>query len=214
MVSLVSNPKLADFVISEASAQRSRKNARILQTGVAVLSGTLLSAAAAGQGAFERDDDATGNFTSSSVAVASAAQTGLYEIEFTSPTAFTVTAPDGSTVGTGATGTAFNTGGLTFTLTAGATAAVAGDRAYIAAVEATELYRPFDTGTGDAIAILYNHLPAATGMSRAVVFDRDCEVNRHALTGLTDAAVAMLDAKGIRVRGTPNLGHVSTPALD
>lgn len=47
MPSLVSNPPLADFILSEASGQRSRNNATITQTGAAIKSGTVLMAGAA-----------------------------------------------------------------------------------------------------------------------------------------------------------------------
>ena len=66
---------------------------------------------------------------------------------------------------------------------------------------------------GPADAVLYNWLPAKTGDSDAVGFVRDAELNRFELVGLDEPAVADLATKGLIVRGTPNLPHVSTPAL-
>lgn len=66
---------------------------------------------------------------------------------------------------------------------------------------------------GPAEAILYTQCVAATGDVEVVVFDRNCEVRRGALTGLDADAEADLLALGIKVRGTAGLPHVSTPAL-
>ena len=49
MATLISNPPLADFILSEASGQRSRENAVVTQTGAAIPSGTLLMAGTAGK---------------------------------------------------------------------------------------------------------------------------------------------------------------------
>jgi hypothetical protein len=57
------------------------------------------------------------------------------------------------------------------------------------------------TGTQTATGLLYTALPAATGDVKAVVFARDCEVTRAALTGLTTNAVADLATRGVLVRG-------------
>lgn len=76
----------------------------------------------------------TGNFTCGSVTVANLTLPGAYVATFTSATAYTVVGPLGNTIGSGATGTAFSAGGLGFTITAGATAAVAGDRFTITVV--------------------------------------------------------------------------------
>lgn len=46
---LYSNPPLADFILSEASGQRSRDNVVVTQTGDAIESGTLLSKGAGGK---------------------------------------------------------------------------------------------------------------------------------------------------------------------
>lgn len=67
----------------------------------------------------------TGNGTMATVTATTAAA-GNYTVSFTSSTAFSVTGPGGS-VGTGTVGTAFNTGGLAFTITAGVTPFSSGD---------------------------------------------------------------------------------------
>lgn len=78
----------------------------------------------------------TGNGTFGTVTgVTTQTQIGTYDITFTAATAFTVTAPDGSTA-TGSTGSAFSGLGLGFTITAGGTAMVAGDGFTLTSVDA------------------------------------------------------------------------------
>lgn len=95
----------------------------------------------------------TGNFTSSAVTAAANTLTGAYTGTFTAATTYNVVAPGGAAVGSGVLATPFAAGGLGFTLTAGATPAVAGDSftitvaasgAEVAIVEGTdyELNRP------------------------------------------------------------------------
>lgn len=211
---LYSKPKLVDFILSEANGQRSRENIVVAQDGDEVVSGTVLARVAAGTATFTMSADATGNPTSGTVVVGGAAQGGNYVVEFTAPTKFTVEAPDGSTVGTGTVGTPFNKGGLTFTLAAGANAAVAGDTAAISVTVAGATYVPYEAGvTGSAAGVLYNHLPAATGNTKAVGFVRDCEVKATALTGSTPAAVTSMAGLGIVVRADGPVGTIATPAL-
>jgi hypothetical protein len=70
----------------------------------------------------------TGNGTFGTITPTAAPGTsiGAYSVVFTAATAFTVTAPDGTTA-TGTTGVAFSALGIGFTITAGGTAFVAGD---------------------------------------------------------------------------------------
>ena len=88
---------------------------------------------------------------------------------------------------------------------------MAGDTATLQVIPADDNYLPY-TGTGTAVAILYSHLPAATGLKAAVAFTGDCEVKRSALTGLTAAAEDDLKKVGIKVRGQFAPG-IHTPAL-
>ena len=213
--SLISKPRVKAVILAEASGQRSRENIVVTQTGTALESGTLLTRVDTGTAAFAMDAGATGNPTASAITVGAAANPGEYVIEFTAATKFTVEDPNGKTIGTGTTGTEFSKGGLTFTLTAGGTAAVAGDTAKITVDAGSGKYVAYTAAgaAGPADAVLYNWLPAKTGDSDAVGFVRDAELNRFELVGLDATAVADLATKGLIVRGTPGLPHVSTPAL-
>lgn len=70
---------------------------------------------------------------------------------------------------------------------------------------ATGKWVPYDDvgtdGSEVAAGILYTALPIGTGDVKAVMFVRDCEVVRAALTGLNANGEADLAAKGIIVRG-------------
>jgi len=212
MPALYSNPPLADFVLSEASGQRSRDNIMVLQTGAAVPSGTVLTVKTAGVGEFAHDDAAVGNSTIGAITVGAAAKNGVYLLDFTSPTAFSVYDPAGTLVGSGTLGVSFNLGGLTFTLTAGATAHAIGDNANIDVTPAAYTYGAA-TGVESQDAILYSKLPAQTGSFEAVAFTGSCEVKRTALVGLTAAGEITLAARGIKVRGRQGIPGISTPAL-
>lgn len=213
--SLTSTPRVKAVIISEASNQRSRENIVVTQTGTALASGTLLTKVDAGAGTFAMDAGATGNPTAGTIVIGAAAVPGVYVIEFTAATKFTVEDPNGKTIGTGTLGTAFNKAGVGVTLTAGTTPAVAGDTATITVAAGSGKYIAYTANgaAGPADAVLYNWLPAKTGDSDAVAFVRDAELNRFELTGLDAAGQADLAKKGLIVRGTAGLPHVSTPAL-
>ncbi len=76
----------------------------------------------------------TGNGAVSAVVVdATAAQNGSYSVQFTGATAFNVYDANGRALLAGKTGVAYVDGGLSFTITAGGTAFVAGDSISIVA---------------------------------------------------------------------------------
>lgn len=205
MTILTSTPRLAEFVLNEASGQRSRENIVVTQSGSAVPSGTLLtqSGDTATTGTATATAGNTGNPTFGTIAVGAAGKVGAYVLKFTAATKFDVEDPDGVVIGSGTTGVAFSKAGVGFTLTAGGTPAVAGDEFTIAVAAGTGKYIPYTAAgaAGPADAILYNWLPAKTGDASAVGFVRDCEVNRFALTGLDATAEAQLKNRGVIVRG-------------
>ena len=213
--SLLSTPRVKAVIISEASNQRSRENIVVTQTGTALASGTLLTQVDAGAGTFAMAAGATGNPTAGTITIGAAAIPGVYVIEFTAATKFTVEDPNGKTIGTGTLGAAFSKAGVGVTLTAGATPAVAGDTATITVAAGSGKYIAYTANgaAGPADAVLYNWLPAKTGDAKAVGFVRDAELNRGELTGLDAAGQADLAKKGLIVRGTASLPTVSTPAL-
>jgi hypothetical protein len=69
----------------------------------------------------------TGNATAGTMSATSAAVPGVYRALFTAATAFNLISPDGDIGKVGATGAAYTAFGVTLTITAGGTAAIAGD---------------------------------------------------------------------------------------
>jgi hypothetical protein len=213
---LFSNPRIVSFILSEASAFRSRENGIVTQTGTEVKSGTLLTKVdTATTGSAAATAGNTGNPTFGTITVGAAGKPGAYKLTFTAATKFDVEDPDGVKIGSGTTGVAFSKSGVGFTLTAGGTPAVAGDEFTITVATGTGKYIPYTAAgaAGPADGICYTHLPAATGDAKAVVITDDCEVNRALLTGLDATGEADLRKRGIKVRGTAGLPTVSTPAL-
>lgn len=210
--------KIRPFILTEGPGMRSRDNILLAVTiGVTILSGTLLSKQDnATTGTYAAVAGNTGNFTASAVTVGARAMPGVYNLTFTGATTYDVEDPQGVKVGSGKTGVAFNKGGLQFTVTAGATPAVAGDSATITIAAGTGVYVPFaaDGSTGPAAAILYRSVisPKETGTVKAVGYTRDCEVKFNELTGLAGTAQADLDARGIVVRGKTVMS-INSPAL-
>jgi len=215
MSALYDSPKLVAFVLSEANGWGSRENGVVTQAGTEIKSGTVLAQVDAGAGTFAMDAGATGNPTAGTITIGAAAIPGVYAVEFTAATKFTVEDPNGKTIGTGTLGSAFSKAGVGVTLTAGATPAVAGDTATITVAAGTGKYIAYtaNAAAGPAAAILYSGLDAATGDVKAVVMTNNCEVSRNLLTGLDATAEAALKLLGIKVRGATSLPYVSTPAL-
>lgn len=115
------------FLVSEANGHLSREQIT-LKSGMKYLAGMVLGKVVTGTSASVATIGTnTGDGTFGDISLVSTpTQVGNYDVTFTAATAFTVTAPNGQTA-TGATGTAFSGLGIGFTITAGATAMVAGD---------------------------------------------------------------------------------------
>lgn len=150
---------------------------------------TLSSAANAGN---------TGNGTIGSTSVAGYAATpGVYSVEFDDATHFVVSAPNGAEIGHGTTGVAFKAGGLSFTITAGGTAFVAGDSFAITVAPGSGLYKPWDPANTDGSQIVAGILGATKDVTLAdkpcAVFAWGGEVNLSELifpTGANSAVIA------------------------
>lgn len=150
---IVSRKVIGDWLKSEETngSRYSRDNIVIAKGSGKLLTGTVLGLLAVGAALASLEVDNTGNGTIAAGTVGAGAQLGTYRISFTSATDFTVTDPSGDTVGSGTVDTAFNTGGVAFTITAGTTAFAAGDEGAITIDPGSGKYVPFDpAGTGGA----------------------------------------------------------------
>lgn len=90
----------------------------------------------------------TGDATSGAVTVTDEAEIGAHVALFTAATKFNLQTPSGKVLKQGTTGVAYSAGGLSFTITAGATPAVAGDSITITVVQ-KNVPIPGVTWTGD-----------------------------------------------------------------
>ncbi|MFP5515462.1 MAG: head decoration protein [Alphaproteobacteria bacterium] len=205
--------RTGEFLLSEAQGYRSREQIT-LDVGAVYAPGSVLGKVTVGTATATAKVGNAGNGTLGAVTVG-AAKPGAYAVTFIEPAtnagSFQVEDPDGVNVGTGAVGTAFTGGGLTFTIADGATDFAAGDQFKITVAAGSgrfKLWNPANTdGSETAVAVLYAEVDATAGAQRGVGFVRDAEVNGQILTfftGATDnqkaAAAAQLAASGIIVR--------------
>ena len=150
---IVSRKVIGDWLKSEETngSRYSRDNIVIAKGSGVLITGTVLALLSVGAALASLEVDNTGNGTIAAGSVGAGAQIGTYRILFTSATAFDVTDPSGDAVGSGTVGTAFNSGGVSFTITAGSTAFTAGDEGAITVDPGSGKYVPFDpAGTGGA----------------------------------------------------------------
>lgn len=185
---IIENRHSAGFLISEdVPGRRSRDQVTLKQQSAKpTMAGTVLGKyiVSAAAPTYAAQAGNTGNFTSSAVVESSGASVGVYRIEFIAATVYTVFDPTGNFLGEGNLGTAFSAGGMTFTLTAGLTAAVAGDGGTITVVAHASAgkYDVLDltatTGLETPAAILFNTWADATGADTSItVITRAAEVN-------------------------------------
>jgi hypothetical protein len=198
---------VGEFILSEANNVRSREKGIVTISGNQKLrSGQVLTRTESGVPAPTASPKGSnvGNGTVGAITAAGAAKPGTYKLTFIEPGAnggaFNVEDPRGVSIGTGNVGTAFNSGGLGFTVADGATDFVAGDQFTITVQQGVTKYVA-RSGSGDADAILYNHVThGINGDEEVTVFVRDCEVNSQVMVGLDQSAINQLAEKGIIVR--------------
>lgn len=200
-----------EAILSEANGHRSREGV-ILGGKVAACSllallatvGAVSATAAAAAG-----NTGNGAITVASPAVTAKAKNGEYSLIFTGATTFDVEDPDGKKIGSGTSGTAFSKE-IKFTLAAGSTANVAGDRYTITvAVETGDLeavpFNPAGTDGSEKPTAMAIH-PGESGEKIAAIV-RDAELNVNCIewpAGITAdqkaAAITNLRIAGIIAR--------------
>lgn len=213
MAPIAKRPGTANYLVSEAkNLYRSRDAGTVINESATdiLLPGSLLGRLTTGTAAATADSGNTGNPTVGTITVTSEALIGAYVLTFLTATTFSVARPDGALLANGATGVAYDQGGLGFTVTAGATPAVEGDAFTIAVSQRVGDYTRHTLGASDGsqtvAGILFEEVaPGAT--EERTVTRRDCEVNGPHLiyaAGSTaaqiDTANAALLALGIVVR--------------
>jgi len=116
----------------------------------------------------------TGNGTVGGLSIGTAAEVGAYALKATSATSFALTDPNGNTVGTVTAGTAFTSNQLALTVTAGATAFVAGDVFTLTVSAASNEYslcvRTATDGSQTPTAILVDDVDATSAAVTAGIY--------------------------------------------
>ena len=206
--------RLGDVLKREFDPFYNRETASI--TGGSNLAiGTLVSkvGSSSGTATATANGGNTGNGAMGSITVGTGAIDGTYTLTITSAAAdaggFTLADPNGSTVGTGDVGSAFDAGGLTFTLADGSTDFAEGDSFTIAVVsDQAGQYTEYTNGT--AAGVLLEAADASAADVQAVILARGpAVVARGKLVGLDTAGEADLAALGIIVRDEVDGGPVA-----
>lgn len=143
----------------------------------------------------------TGDATSSAVTCNGyAPRAGVYTVEFTAATKFVMEDPDGVVIGHGTEGSAFSAGGLSFTITAGATAFVASDAFAITVAGGSGKYAQWNPaavdGSQTAAGILFLEKDATSVEKTSLAIVRQAEVNASELVWLSTLAPGMV-AEGL-----------------
>jgi len=125
-------------------------NGTAVAIGVGTVLGSFIASPVVTPGAMVGTGNATGG-TASATANAFL-QLGTYTVSMLTATTFVVLDPQGKSIGTGATTVAFKANGLVFTITAGATPAVAGDTLPIV-VTGTTKYKLMETTATDGTQV-------------------------------------------------------------
>ncbi|EQM66109.1 head decoration protein [Pseudomonas tohonis] len=210
MTVIKERPHAGEFLLSEANGTRSRDRV-VITAGSGILDAGTLLARITGSNTISAAATAgnLGNGTVSGAAVTSEAITGVYVLTITKAVAnagdFEVRTPDGDVLAKGKVGTAFATGGLSFTLGDGSTDFAKGD-SFSLTVKAGqgEWTRYEDAGTDDgrrtAGGILFAPVDASLNDIQAVAVVRDAEVVERLLVGLDAPGRADLLALGIVIR--------------
>lgn len=199
-----------EFIVAEATGTRSREIGTLI-TGQDLEAGTVLGRITKGVAAAAAVAGNTGNATiTAAPTVGAGAKPGVYRLTALSATRFMVQDPDGVALPNAVAGTEYTTH-LTFTITAGGTAMVAGDSFTITVAAGSGKWTQFDQdgtdGSETAAGVLIDNVDATSADQTCVVLVRDAEINGAELTWPSDietsektAAIAQLAALGLIVR--------------
>ncbi len=213
MTIFVEGRHTGEHLVSEANGYRSRETVTMGQFGL-IEAGAVLGQVLTGAETATATADAgnTGDGTISAVVSANAAA-GTHVVTIIEPETdlgtFTVENPAGVTLGSGEVGTEFSGGGLTFTISDGATDFASGDRFEIEVEKepGSGHFKPYDPsaddGTERAAGISYSNYQTTDAAVRGVATVRQAEVKREALVFLegVDAAAQAAALADLEVRG-------------
>ena len=203
----------AEFLVSEAEDNRSRETVTVA-SGQDLDAGAVLGKLTKRQAAAAIPTNAgTGSGAMTALTFGPDVQVGSYVIALTETSAtaaFTVTAPDGTSLPNGAVGTAYTSDHVNFTV-ANAGTMTAGDYYILIVANGTEQVEAWDPtavdGTQDAYGILYAAVDASSAATAGVAIVRNAQINSDELTwattvtgGQKPTAINQLAAAGIIAR--------------
>ena len=196
-------PRTGAFLLNEPHGTLHREEILMeANNGVEEPGTALVAVGTGGTGTAVAGGTNTGDGTISAVVLDEMATNGVYLVTMLSATGFQVT-KDGAVIGTGVAAAEFSGGGITFTITAGGTAFVAGDYFAITVAGVSTVWVPYDEGAhaGHGAAILYAKVDTGTGDPvKAVAIVRVCEVIAGRLIGSDSAFVQRLAANHVIAR--------------
>lgn len=154
----------------------------------------------------------TGNAVMSAISLGKSVQLGNYVVTFSGATTYTVTDPSGNSMPAAAALGAYTNSDINWTITAGGTPAVAGDKFTVVVAAGSGKYTSYlpaaVDGSGVVAGILYQNTNASSADVKGTVVTRAAEVNASELKwdasvtvgALLNAGIAGLAAIGIIAR--------------
>jgi hypothetical protein len=207
MTTLTEDLHAGAFIVSEGNGKISRE-AITVASGQNLKAGAVLGQITLGAATAAHVAGGTGNSTFSAVTVDGAAIVGVYQGIFTAATKANLEDPNGVLLGVVALGTEFSAGGLTFTVTAGGTAHVSGDRFTITVAAGSGAYVAYDNsaenGSNIAAGILFDAVDASSDDAAGVAVVRLAEVAKDGLVwdsgqDTDDKAAAYTDLAALNI---------------
>jgi Bacteriophage lambda head decoration protein D len=204
-VPLLETQHTAEFLVSYAAGHRS------FDRGTLIAGQNLSAGAVLGKIMFATPATpvvvGTGNGVMSAISPGPKSQLGNYVVTFTGATAFGVTAPDGETLPAAAALGAYTDAQINFTITAGGTAFVAGDKFTVVNVAGSLKYTSYlptaTDGSGVPAGVLYGNTNATSADTKQTIVVRDAEVNASELKwdASLNAAAILVGITGLSALG-------------
>jgi hypothetical protein len=208
-VPLLETQHTAEFLVSYANGHRS------FDRGTLIAGQNLSAGAVLGQIKLATPAApamvGTGNAVMSAITLGATAQSGSYVVTFTGATAYTVTDPSGNSMPPAAALGAYTNADINWTITAGGTPAVAGDKFTVVVAAGSGKYTSYlptaVDGSGVVAGVLYQNTNATSADVKGTVVTRQAEVNASELKwdatvtgGALTTGIAGLAALGIIAR--------------
>lgn len=219
MTTLTEGKHAGEFIVSEGNVGSdgvpAGRDGIVVASGQNLVAGAVIAKLLAGTAAAVAGAGNTGDGVMGAITVTGSAQAGAYTLTVIEPAVdggtFTLEAPNGQDLDSGAIGVAYSDGGLAFTLADGAADFVAGDTLVITVTQTGETYAEYNPagtdGSENVAGLLYDNCDATAGELDAVACTSDTRFNATEITwktGMTVGDIAVgtlaLSKLGIKAR--------------